>query len=83
MITEISEQVTVAAVFNGGRITPRAFSWRGRRYRVERVLGHYHYFKGVYRQDCYSLDCGTGDIFEVGFDTEGMEWRLERLHVEG
>lgn len=83
MITEIAEPIIVSALFKAGRITPRVFSWRGRRYKVEKILGHYHYFKGVWRQDCWSLSCGPPDIFEVAFDTEDMSWRLDRLHTEG
>ena len=83
MVTEIAEPITVAAVFKDSRITPRVFVWRGRRYKVDKLLGHYHYFKGVYRQDCWSLTCGTPDVFEVAFDTEDMSWRLERIHVDG
>ncbi len=83
MITEIGESIIVAAVFRDNSITPRSFLWRRRRYRVNKVHGHYHYFKGVYRQNCYSLSCETADIFEVSFDAEDMSWRLERVHVEG
>ena len=83
MITEITEPIVVAAVFREGRITPRQFLWRGRRYRVKEVLGQYHYHKGIYRQNCYTLRCDTPDIYEVNFDTEDMAWRLERIHVEG
>ena len=83
MVTEIAESIIVAAVFKDGRMTPRVFLWRGRRYKVDKVLGHYHYFKGVWRQDCYSLSCGAPDVFEVAFDPEDISWRLERLHTEG
>jgi hypothetical protein len=83
MITEISEPITVAAVFRQGRVTPKVFSWRGRRYQVKQVLGDYHYFKGFYRQNCYSITCDTSDVFEIALDTEDMSWRLERMHVEG
>jgi len=83
LITEIGEPIVVAAVFRDNLITPRAFLWRTRRYRIEKIMGHYHYFKGVYRQECYSASCGADDVFEISFDTEDMSWRLERVHVEG
>lgn len=82
MITEVGEPIIVAAVFRQGKIIPRQLLWRQRSYKVKKVTGHYYYFKGIYRQDCFSLICDSNSLYEVSFDTESMSWRLERIYHE-
>lgn len=82
MITEIGEPIVVAAVFNQGKIIPKQLLWRNRCYKVKSLISHYYYFKGIYRQDCFTLNCGSGSIYEIKFDTEHMSWQLERIYNE-
>jgi hypothetical protein len=83
MITEIGEPIVVAAIFRQGKIIPKQLLWQQRCYKIKKVIGYYHYFKGVYRQDCFSVNCGSEAIYEISLDTERMLWRLERIYSEG
>ena len=83
MVTLIEEPVDVSAVFRGGKLSPTAFMWRGRGYRVRRVLGTYRAVKGRYLELYYSVMSESPEVYELRFSTEGMSWSLVRVHTEG
>ena len=83
MVTLVEEPVDVSAIFRGGRLRPMAFLWRGRSYRVHRVLGTYRILKGRYLELYYSVMSDSPEVYELRFSTEGMIWSLVRVHCEG
>ena len=83
MVTLVEEPVDVSAVFRGGKLRPTAFLWRGRNYRVRRVLGTYRTVKGRYLELHYSVMSENPEVYELRFSTEGMSWSLVRVHSEG
>jgi hypothetical protein len=83
MVTLVEEPVDVSAVFRGGRLRPMAFMWRGRSYRVRRVMGTYRTPKGRCLELYYSVMSDTPEVYELRFSTEGMSWSLVRVHGEG
>ncbi|MBC7247423.1 MAG: hypothetical protein H5T73_06565 [Actinobacteria bacterium] len=83
MVTLVEEPVDVSAVFRGGKLRPTAFLWRGRQYRVRRVLGSYRDMKGRYLELHYSVMSDTPEVYELRFSTDGMRWSLVRVHSEG
>jgi len=83
MITDIKEPIDMLASFVKGRLRPSIFYWRGRKYRVSKVLGAYHDTKGKFRRYFYAVQSGTSDVYEVSLDTEIMQWELLRVHYEG
>ncbi|MDY6795678.1 MAG: DUF6504 family protein [Actinomycetota bacterium] len=82
MVTLIEEPVDVSAVFRGGKLSPTAFMWEGRGYRVRRVLGTYRVVKGRYLELYYSVMSESPEVYELRFSTEGMSWSLVRVHTE-
>jgi hypothetical protein len=82
MVTLVEEPVDVSAVFRGGKLRPTAFLWRGRNYRVRRVLGTYRALKGRYLELYYSVMSENPEVYELRFSTEGMSWSLVRVHSE-
>ena len=71
---------------------PAAFTWRGRRYRVEQVLGHWYEDEAWWRRaggvperiertDLWRLEAGDGTpsrgVYEVV--RRGSTWRLDRI----
>jgi len=83
MVTLVEEPVDVSAVFRSGKLRPTAFLWRGRNYRVRRVLGTYRALKGHYLELYYSVMSENPEVYELRFSTEGMSWSLVRVHSEG
>ena len=83
MVTLVEEPVDVSAVFRGGKLRPTAFLWRGRNYRVRRVLGTHRTLKGRYLELHYSVMSENPEVYELRFSTEGMSWSLVRVHSEG
>ena len=80
MITEISEQIEVDAVFSNGQLNPVSFVWNKRLYRVKKVHGRYQDFVGRTQRLHYAVGTGAGEVFEISFNTEDMTWELLRIH---
>ncbi len=80
MITEIGEQVEVDAVFSNGHLSPVSFIWNKRFYSVKKVHGRYQDFVGRAQRLHYAVGTGTGEVFELSFNTEEMVWELLRIH---
>ena len=74
-------------------VTPAGFRWRGRRYRVERVLGHWREDPGWWRRpdgepirieqaDLWRVEAHNGvpghGVYEL-VRRGGAGWRLERV----
>lgn len=75
-----------------GRVAPRSFQWRGQRYRVVSVLGHWHEDEGwwqradgaprrIERTDLWRVEARNGTpergIYELV--RQGGQWRLDRV----
>ncbi len=82
----------VEVVDRRGRVCPVAFEWRGQRYRVESVLGHWHEDEGWWqradgvpqrleRTDLWRVEARNGTpgrgVYELVH--RGQQWRLDRV----
>lgn len=90
---EVLESVeTTGEGAQAGEVRPRAFRWRGRDYRVVRVLGHWREDPGWWRRpdgepvrieqaDLWRVEAGSGHpgpgVYELV--RRGGEWRLDRV----
>lgn len=78
-----SEDLTVWAVFRGGKWSPVRFFWAGRSYRVEKVHGRWERREGVYPIYSFALTAETGSVYELEFATATMSWRVQSVQLEG
>lgn len=63
---------------------PAAFQWRGRTYRVARVIDQWRYvgrwWVGEGEWFFVKVETTDGGLFELYFDTAADEWRLYRIY---
>ncbi|MFS8523767.1 MAG: DUF6504 family protein [Limnochordales bacterium] len=66
------------------RRQPAAFEWRGRTYRIARIVDRWRYVgrwwlgEGEWR--FMKVETTDGGLFELYFDTAADEWRLYRIY---
>ncbi len=80
MVVDIGEPVDVSVVFRGGKIKPVAFEWRNRSYRVSRITGTHRQMKGQYLKLYFLVMAGGSDVYELSLTTDGMVWKLNKIH---
>ncbi len=79
----LDEAVKVRADFQGGEITPVLFKRGQGRIRVTQVNSRWMDREGQ-RCLCYfSVTTGSGDIYQLRFDTGDLTWRAESIMYEG
>jgi len=71
----LNERIEVEArLDNEGRLLPRAFTWRGRRYEI---VSHGRHWK--VREEFHFLVMAPGDrTFELVHSPEASSWRMRR-----
>jgi hypothetical protein len=81
-VSVIEEPIKVAAVFEGGKLTPVRFRWRGRAKRVRAVTGRWTSRDGTDTIHHFAI-MGDDDVYyEISFSTQTFVWRLEKLETE-
>ena len=78
----LDEAVTVRADFQGGVVTPVAFSRRGREHRVarvnarwiDRVPRHPHFY--------FSITDQSGEVYQLQLQSGDLIWWLDAVMVE-
>ena len=86
------DEVELVTGVDGGSTAPTAFRWRGKRYRVVSVLGHWREDEGWWRRaDGVPTRIEPTDLWRVearnGAPTQGVyelvrrggDWRLDRV----
>ena len=72
---ESSEPIDAGVIFRNGRVEPVTLVVRGRKIRVKEVTFRWtHRFRGGLWH-CFAVTDGV-NLFEIGFDAEGLRWRL-------
>ena len=74
---------TIAVVWHEGQRRPVAFTWRRRRYRVERLLETWIVETGWWKDEgrvsrSYWRVRAEGHVFDLRYDRIGKTWTLER-----
>jgi hypothetical protein len=79
----IEEAVRVRADFQGGTVTPVAFSRRGHEHRVvrvnarwvDRVPRHPHFY--------FSITTDSGDVYQLQLQSGDLVWWLDSVALDG
>ncbi|MBL7074655.1 hypothetical protein ISS37_05375 [candidate division KSB1 bacterium] len=79
----INESVDVISLSQGGKMRPLRFRWNQMVYKVSQISGHWVTNEGASRFYHYAVLCGTDDVFELCFDSVGMNWRITRVCLAG
>jgi len=78
----INEAIEVITYFDGGRVRPLRFRWRGRPYRVVQVNGIWSDQKGEERQHHFHVATRESGSFELIYHDARCSWKLGRVTVE-
>lgn len=80
MTEVIEEPIDVMAAFLRGRVFPRAFSWRQRRYEVSEVTARWSNYEGGAKRHYFSVATDGANLYELVFDSNTLGWRLVRIY---
>ncbi len=72
------ERISVLAWFQDGKIMPREFIWRNRRYKIKEITYNWRERKGRERISFFSVSTGA-DLYQISFNNITFGWRLNRV----
>jgi hypothetical protein len=79
----LDEAVAVRAEFQGGVVTPVAFTRRGREHRIKRVNARWVDRVPRHPHFCFSVTVESGDVYQLQLHAGEMVWWLDSVAVEG
>lgn len=82
MLEKINEQIAVQVEFNGRKVAPLVFCWRGKTYRVEKI-NLVHRVKAGDGQIYYFSVSDQANFFRLSFATSDLSWRIEEVYYDG
>jgi hypothetical protein len=83
MIANIGEPIDVSVIFRRGKLRPVAFEWRNRSYRISKITSTHREVRGQYLKIYYLVMAGGSDVYELCLSTDGLFWKLNKIHREG
>ena len=81
MYTVINEPILVGAVFSSGKIIPRFFTWKRRKYRVEKITYFWRSKTGSVSILHFAVT-SYGSVYEISYNSKTSNWCLEKVYVE-
>jgi len=78
----VNEPIKVLVSFHGQKIKPLTFEWRGKRYLVDKVNLVYHAAEEGKKIFYFSVNDRV-NCFNLRFDPETMQWRIQEVYNEG
>jgi hypothetical protein len=82
MYQEVREKIKVLALFDQGKITPKAFKWSGREFRIAKIALAYQERSGRTVYYFFGVECKNGSVFKLKYNNEKLIWNLEERWVE-
>lgn len=77
----INEPIKALVSFNGIKVKPVAFEWRGKKYQVDKVNLVYHATEEGKKIFYFSVT-DQANCFNLRFNPENMQWRLNEIYNE-
>jgi len=81
MYNVIDEPILVGAIFSSGKIAPRFFVWKRRRYKIVKVTYSWRSKIGSVPIFHFAVT-SCGSVYEISYNLENSNWRLEKIYVE-
>jgi hypothetical protein len=78
---ELSERVSVGAVFTAGTVRPAWFFWHGRKYAVSEVAHTWESRDGIARLRHFSVVSG-GNVYTLSYNPVETVWDLEGVEQD-
>ena len=78
---ELSEKISVGAVFAAGGVRPAWFVWRGRKYSVGEVTYTWESREGLARLKHFSVVSG-GNVYALSYNPEDCGWEIKGVEQD-
>jgi hypothetical protein len=75
---ELNEHIVALAWFRNGKIQPRLFIWKNKKYKIKRINYAWQERRGQETINCFSIDTGS-DLYQISFNNISYSWHLDRL----
>ena len=81
MYTSINEHISTGVIFSSGRIIPRFFVWKKKKYQIEKVTYRWRSKIGSVPVLHFSVKC-QASVYELSYNLKTSDWCLEKVYVE-
>jgi len=75
---DLNETISVVAVFKQAKIYPRAFNWKNKDYKIEKITFQWQERCGREIICYFSVDTGAS-IYQISFNNTSYVWRLDKI----
>ncbi|MBD3182805.1 hypothetical protein GF312_10980 [Candidatus Poribacteria bacterium] len=80
MYVLVKEPISVVAIFSSGKIIPRFFIWKKRKYSIEEVTYLWRTKIGSVPIIHFSVTTEK-TFYEISYNLKSFNWQLEKLYV--
>lgn len=81
MYTVIEEKISVGVIFASGKIMPKFFIWRDKKYSVEKVTFLWNSKTGSAEIHHFAV-LSEGSVYELSYNLKTSCWRLDKIHEQ-
>ena len=81
MYTTIEEPIIVGVVFSRGKITPRFFVWKSRKYQIGKITYSWNSKIGDAPVFHFAVT-SSGTVYEISYNLKTSNWWLEKIYEE-
>lgn len=83
MTEQINEPIDVLASFINGRVSPKGFLWRNRKYDNLKIEGMRNTWEKGFRKVKFLVGTDQINFYEITFNAQNVQWELEKIHHAG
>lgn len=76
-LNELNERIQVLAWFRNGKIMPRVFVWRDKKYKIKQITYNWQERQGREIISYFSVDTDA-DLYQISFNNTSLSWRINR-----
>ena len=80
MYVLINDPISVVAVFSSGKIIPKFFIWKRKKFSVEEVTFFWRSKNGSDRILHFAVTT-SDSVYEISYNLKTSAWRLEKAYV--
>ena len=75
---ELNEHIAMLAWFKNGKIQPRLFVWKNKKYKVTQVNYAWQERRGRETLSLFSVSTGS-DLYQISFNNTSYSWHLDKI----
>jgi len=73
-----ADLIDVGVIFKRGKILPRSFIWKKRKYLIEEITYHWEEKRGGEILHFFTVTDGT-NVYQIYLNNKYMHWKLEKV----